>query len=158
MFGLALRTLRHRQDAEDATQAVWERALHGLRRFRAGGVARHVAVQDHDERLFDAPPRFRARRHPVSPADHDDDLLAGIVDERTAYPERHAHGSEARREIERALGELEPAARAAILLREFEGLRYEEIADVLDIPLNTVKTRIHRARLELQAKLKAFRP
>ena len=99
-----------------------------------------------------------ARRHPVSPADHDDDLLAGIVDERTANPERHAHGSEARREIERALGELEPAARAAILLREFEGLRNEEIADVLDIPLNTVKTRIHRARLELQAKLKAFRP
>ena len=52
--------------------------------------------------------------------------------------------------IELAIGKLRPEYRACILLRHVEGRAYEEIADALDLPLGTVKTYIHRARLELR--------
>ena len=52
--------------------------------------------------------------------------------------------------IERAIGQLRPEYRSCIMLRHVEGLAYEEIAQLLDLPLGTVKTYIHRARHELR--------
>ena len=55
--------------------------------------------------------------------------------------------------IEQAIGRLRPEYRTCILLRHVEGRTYEEIAEVMDLPLGTVKTYIHRARLELREYL-----
>ncbi|HYT71949.1 MAG TPA: sigma-70 family RNA polymerase sigma factor, partial [Gemmatimonadales bacterium] len=55
--------------------------------------------------------------------------------------------------IERAIAKLRPEYRACILLRHVEGHSYEEIAQILDLPLGTVKTHIHRARNELRSYL-----
>jgi RNA polymerase sigma-70 factor, ECF subfamily len=55
--------------------------------------------------------------------------------------------------IERAIGRLRPEYRTCILLRHVEGRSYDEIAEVMDLPLGTVKTYIHRARLELREYL-----
>ena len=55
--------------------------------------------------------------------------------------------------IERAIATLRPEYRACILLRHVEGRPYEEIAEMLDLPLGTVKTYIHRARNELRILL-----
>ncbi len=55
--------------------------------------------------------------------------------------------------IERAIGRLRPEYRACIVLRHVEGYAYEEIAAMLDLPLGTVKTYIHRARNELRGYL-----
>jgi RNA polymerase sigma-70 factor (ECF subfamily) len=157
VYGLSLRMLRHPQDAEDATQEVWERALAGLSRFRGDSslatwlysIAMNVCLTRID----------RAARSRVVTTDDPlgDDLLIDPADD-GPDAERCALSAEARVAIERALGELDPALRAVILLRDREDLRYEEIAQILDIPINTVKTRIHRARLALQEKLEAFRP
>jgi len=156
VYGLALRMLRQPQDAEDATQEVWERALTGLRRFRGDSslatwlyaIAMNVCLTRIDQ----------GTRSKVIPTDpFGDDPHADPPDGRPDA-ERHTLSAEARRAIERALGELDPGFRAVILLRDNENLRYEEIAQILDIPINTVKTRIHRARLALQEKLEAFRP
>ena len=57
------------------------------------------------------------------------------------------------RRIEAAIGQLRPEYRSCILLRHVEGRAYEEIADMLDLPLGTVKTYIHRARNELRQAL-----
>jgi RNA polymerase sigma-70 factor, ECF subfamily len=158
-YGLALRTLRHRQDAEDAMQHVWERVLQGLPRFRGDSslstwlfrITMNVCLTRLDART----------RHTVTPRgpsdDATDDVLAQLPDTTTPDPERRTLGGETLAAVERALAELDPVFRATILLREVEGLRYEEIAQALDIPVNTVKTRLHRARLELQAKLASFR-
>ena len=157
LYGLSLRMLRQPQDAEDATQEVWERVLAGLRRFRGDSsmatwfysIAMNVCLTRID----------RAARSRVVTTDDPpgDDLLIDTPDGRPDA-ERCALSTEARVAIERALGELDPEFRAVILLRDREDLRYEEIAQILDIPINTVKTRIHRARLALQEKLEAFRP
>ena len=156
MYGLALRMLRHPQDAEDATQEVWERTLRGLSRFRGDsslatwlyGITMNVCLT-----RIDKGTRSKA-------VTTDDPLGHPQIESPDGSPdaERRALSAEARVAIERALGELDPGFRAVILLRDREDLRYEEIAEILGIPLNTVKTRIHRARLALQEKLEAFRP
>jgi RNA polymerase sigma-70 factor (ECF subfamily) len=56
-------------------------------------------------------------------------------------------------EIEAAIDRLRPEYRTAILLRHIEGYAYDEIAEVMDVPLGTVKTYIHRARNELKEAL-----
>jgi RNA polymerase sigma-70 factor (ECF subfamily) len=153
VYGLARRMLRHRQDAEDATQVVWERVLSALESFRAESalstwlfrITMNVCLT-----------RLDSRKHAPAEPPGEDDLLDSIADD-APDPERRALGRETRDAVERAIGELEPAFRAVILLREVEGLSYEEIARALDVPVNTVKTRLYRARLDLQQKLAAFR-
>ena len=60
-------------------------------------------------------------------------------------------------EIEQAIARLRPEYRQCILLRHVEGRAYEEIAEILDLPLGTVKTYIHRARNELRTYLAHLR-
>ena len=56
-------------------------------------------------------------------------------------------------QIEEAIAKLRPEYRTAILLRHVEGYGYEEIADIMEVPLGTAKTYIHRARAELRQSL-----
>lgn len=60
--------------------------------------------------------------------------------------------------VRRALATLEPDAREMVMLREYEQLGYQEIADLLGIPLNTVRSRLFRARLALKDALTASAP
>jgi RNA polymerase sigma-70 factor (ECF subfamily) len=55
--------------------------------------------------------------------------------------------------IQRALGELSDEHRAILVLREMEGCDYEEISQILDLPVGTVRSRLHRARLQLKEQL-----
>ena len=56
--------------------------------------------------------------------------------------------------MQRAIGSLDEGLRSVVVLRDIEGLEYEEIAEVLDIALGTVKSRLHRARLALRESLR----
>ena len=77
--------------------------------------------------------------------------------DRTESPLAELESRELGSEIEQAIGRLRPEYRTAILLRHVEGRAYEEIAEVMDLPLGTVKTYIHRARLELREYLAHLR-
>jgi RNA polymerase sigma-70 factor (ECF subfamily) len=55
--------------------------------------------------------------------------------------------------VQKALDSLAPDHRAVVVMKEFDGLRYEEIAAILNVPVGTVRSRLHRARLELREKL-----
>lgn len=68
-------------------------------------------------------------------------------------PVRLAESAELGREIERALGALPLGDRAVLVLREVQGLPYDEIAGILDLPLGTLKARLHRAREALRRRL-----
>jgi len=72
-------------------------------------------------------------------------------------PEELLEAKELGESIEGAIGELRAEYRTAILLRHVEGREYQEIADIMSLPLGTVKTFIHRARKELQGKLAHLR-
>ena len=61
--------------------------------------------------------------------------------------------SERRQLVQKALQELSPEFRTVLVLKEMDDLKYEEIAEIVNIPVGTVRSRIHRARMELRAKL-----
>lgn len=153
VYGLTLRMLRNRQDAEDATQVVWERVLSALESVRAESALTTWLFRITINVCLT---RLDSRKHAPAEPPGEDDLLDSIANDRPD-PGRRTLGRETRDALERAIGGLEPAFRAAILLREVEGLSYEEIARALDVPVNTVKTRLYRARLELLQKLAALR-
>jgi RNA polymerase sigma-70 factor, ECF subfamily len=69
-------------------------------------------------------------------------------------PSQQLEEEERRRQVQTAIGQLSEEHRAVLVLREMEGCCYETIAEVLDLPVGTVRSRLHRARLQLRDHLK----
>jgi RNA polymerase sigma-70 factor (ECF subfamily) len=80
-----------------------------------------------------------------------------VADERGG-PEVQAERGELEAALHRAIAELPEERRIVVVLRDLEGLSYEEIAEVLDLELGTVRSRLHRARADLKDKLERFLP
>jgi RNA polymerase sigma-70 factor, ECF subfamily len=74
----------------------------------------------------------------------------------TSNPQKRLEQKERWTLVQAKLQMLSPEHRTIILLRDFEGLSYEEIADVLQLESGTVKSRLHRARMELKALLEPY--
>ena len=90
----------------------------------------------------------RSRRPPGSDVEIEDAeyFEAGDALRTIETPESALFGAELKAVVERAIGELPDDLRTAVTLREFDGLSYEDIADVMDCPVGTVRSRIFRAR------------
>jgi RNA polymerase sigma-70 factor (ECF subfamily) len=134
-----------REEADDVSQDAFLRAFHRLERFRAEGSFRAWLLRiAHNTALNHA-----ARRvpEPVGAASEIDEELppADAGREPVARLERRERGER----LELKLRELRHEHRAVLVLRDLEGLPYEEIAQVTDAPLGSVKGRLHRARSEL---------
>ena len=76
-----------------------------------------------------------------------------VVESTYENPQEYVEHRELGDQIEQAIGKLRPEYRTAVLLRHVEGYAYEEIAQIMDLPLGTVKTYLHRARGELKETL-----
>jgi RNA polymerase sigma-70 factor (ECF subfamily) len=96
--------------------------------------------------------RRRVRRHEPLEAPPGEPPLREIVD-RSSGPEDLASRAELARRLWEALGELTDAQREILVLRDYQDLRYEEIAEVLEVPLGTVMSRLHRARRALRERV-----
>jgi RNA polymerase sigma-70 factor (ECF subfamily) len=94
----------------------------------------------------------RIRRKKSSP-EVEAELKENLSPDSGAGPGRLAESSELGRLIEDALGKLPERDRAVLLLREVQGMPYGEIAEILGVPLGTLKARLHRAREQLRGKL-----
>jgi RNA polymerase sigma-70 factor (ECF subfamily) len=68
-------------------------------------------------------------------------------------PGYHLEKSEQERRIQEALNRLSPEHRAVLVLKEMEGQKYETIAEILQVPVGTIRSRLHRARMELREVL-----
>jgi RNA polymerase sigma-70 factor (ECF subfamily) len=73
-----------------------------------------------------------------------------------SQPDRIAEGRWQIEDLTRAIGRLTPEQRAPLVLRELQGCTYEEIAEALDLSIPAVKSRLHRARLELLAAMRQW--
>jgi RNA polymerase sigma-70 factor (ECF subfamily) len=155
-FNLAYRMVGEPEEAADITQDALVRAYSRIGEFRGeASFATWLHRIVHNTAL-DAL-RWRAR-HPVealdpSPAGGGDPPRE--VAAATAGPEDMAVGAHERRAIERALAALTPEFRATVVLRDLQGLDYEEVAAVTGVSLGTVKSRLHRARARLRELLTA---
>ena len=79
-----------------------------------------------------------------------------MVDDTQLGPAETLEKKELRERVQRALNELEPEDAMVILLRDLQDIPYEDVARVLKIPVGTVKSRLHRARQALKARLAAY--
>jgi RNA polymerase sigma-70 factor (ECF subfamily) len=139
-------------EADDVTQDAFLRAFHRLGQFRGDSPFRSWVLRITHNAALNALARVRVR--PLGEALEGESLdEAAEAAERTPADELEV--SERRDRLRLKLGLMRPAHRTVLVLRDLEGLTYEEIAEVTEAPLGSVKGRLHRARGELIDILRA---
>jgi RNA polymerase sigma-70 factor (ECF subfamily) len=147
-YNLARWLLRDPHDAEDAVQEACLRAFRAVGRFQ-GGNGRPWLLAIVRNVCYSQLRRSRPRSEPF------DDEAHGSTDdpaEANAVAWREVKGEQLRQALERLPAEF----REAIVLREMEGLSYRQVAEIAEIPVGTVMSRLARARRRLQAELHAL--
>ncbi len=131
------------EDAEDVAQDAFLRAFHRLDRFRGEAPFRAWLLSiTHNTALTTA-----VKRSKMAPSDSGDDQGSDVVDPRD--PAARLELRERLSRLDVKLKGLSPEHRMVLVLRDIEGLTYEEIARITGTPLGSVKARLHRARNEM---------
>jgi len=162
IFSLIYRMVRNREQAEDLSQETFVKALNAIESYRPEykfsswifKIANNVSIDHLRRRELDTL-SLDGSPHALTPEAIQASALQLGDRQETALEELEAR--ELGGEIEAAIAGLRPEYRSCILLRHVEGRPYEEIATMLDLPLGTVKTYIHRARGELRQALAHLR-
>ena len=152
VYRLAYRLTGNPYDAEDLTQDVFVRVFRSLHRFQPGtfeGWLHRITTN-----LFLDGARRRQKIRFDGLGEGSDERL------RSAWPNPSEQLADADldHDVAAALSALPPEFRAAVVLCDIEGLSYEEISEVLDIKIGTVRSRIHRGRAQLRTSLAHRRP
>jgi RNA polymerase sigma-70 factor (ECF subfamily) len=151
---LVSRFLRNQSDVPDVVQESFIKAYRALPNFRGESAfytwLYRIAINTAKNHLVS-----QSRKNPANSIDVQDaeDYGASEWLKEYASPEREALASELEATIQQAMGDLPSDLREAITLREIEGLSYEDIAEVMDCPIGTVRSRIFRAREAIDSKL-----
>lgn len=160
LYPAALRMTRNASDAEDLVQESMARAYAGLRHFTPGTNARAWLFRILSNTFIN---NYRKRqREPLSVLSPEFDTLvmAAAAPDPSAVSEESAEdavlGKFSYSEVREALAELPQCYRAAIYLADVEGYPYREVAEMLDIPIGTVMSRLHRARTRLRKRLSGY--
>jgi RNA polymerase sigma-70 factor (ECF subfamily) len=153
IYALAYRTLGREEDARDVVQEAFLRAYRGLRGFK--GQAKFSSWLYRITLNLCRDWIRRERRAPVVQVPEGTDPV-DLADQR-ASPAESVEDLVARREmsraVARAMADLPEEQRLAILLKEYHGLTFQEIADMLNCPLSTVKTRLYQGLTMLRRRL-----
>ena len=156
IFGLISRYVKDSDEVQDVAQEAFIKAYRALPKFRGESAfytwLYRIAINTAKNYLVS-----RSRRPPSIDVDVGDsefyDGADGLRD--TAHPENVLFGNELKAVVDTAIQALPEDLRTALTLREFDGLSYEDIADVMDCPVGTVRSRIFRAREAVDEKVKA---
>jgi RNA polymerase sigma-70 factor, ECF subfamily len=132
-------------DADDVTQDAFLRAFHRLGQFRGDSSFRSWMLRIAHNTALNA----LARRRPTVDLPSEEGVADAFVDMAEGTPAEQLELNERRDRLARKLAEVRPVYRALLVLRDLEGLSYEEIAEVTEAPLGSVKGRLFRARREL---------
>ena len=155
LYNTIYRLVGSAEDARDVLQDVFVKAFENLLRFRGGSslytwlfrIAVNTSLSHRRKRRWvsmgsggsdDGDPAGRPTLADPDPADPSDGLMA----------------AETERLVQEAIGSLDDEHRTVVVLRDVQHCDYREIADILDVPPGTVKSRLHRARLLLRERLK----
>ena len=150
VYSLAYRLLNSVEDAEDVAQDTFSQAFKGLGSFRGTSkfytwlfrITYNLAISQ------------RRKRKPALSLNSQTDSQGEItLPSDDASPMKNMEDEEGKTLMDKALGLLSLDHRAGLVLKEIEGFSYEEIAISLGVPVGTVRSRLHRARLELRAIL-----
>lgn len=152
LYPTVLRLTGCAEDAQDLLQETFLRAFEKLGKFHGDSafftwlyrIAINLALSG------------RRKRRPVGRSGGktlDENGIGPVVDHRSSDPSLPLEHAERDQIIQDALNALAADHRAVVVMKEYDGLRYEEIAAILGIPVGTVRSRLHRARCELRDRL-----
>jgi len=148
---LLARSVRDPADVADLCQETFLAAYRALPAFR-GDSAFYTWIY---RIAINAAKRHRARQRPVESLDDDEGTFGtDAAPSDDATPEALLAGRQLARELDEAVATLAEDQRRALLLREVDGLSYDEIGDLMDCPPGTVRSRIFRAREAVAARLR----
>jgi len=158
VFSLIFRMVRDRETAEDLAQETFIKVLNNLDRYSPEfkfsswlfKIANNLTIDHLRRRRVDTISIEGAPDAVTAESAKATSISVVSADE---SPLEELESRELGTAIERAIGKLRPEYRACIMLRHVEDKSYEEIAEIVKLPLGTVKTYIHRARHELRAAL-----
>ena len=156
VYNLAYRIMSDPASAADATQDAFIAAYKSLDRFR-GGSFKSYLMRIVSNRCYDE--LRRRKRRPATSfedfgEDADEEANPALINGRER-PEEHAERQEMARVIQAGIETLPPDQRVALVLSDVQGLSYQEIAEVTDVSLGTVKSRLARARGKLRDYLRS---
>ena len=158
VFSLVYRMVRDRSLAEDLSQEAFIRAFNAIGSYNPGykfsswmfKIANNVTIDHLRKKRIDT---ISLHGSPHALTEEAQARTRPIVESSDERPDAYVENMELGSQIEAAIGQLRPEYRAVTLLRHVEGYSYKEIARIMELPLGTVKTYIHRARLELKEAL-----
>jgi RNA polymerase sigma-70 factor, ECF subfamily len=150
LFNTVFHVVGHAEDARDVVQEALVQAFLKLESFRHDSafytwlyrIAFNVAIT------------HRRRRRPTISMDRERETNNMDPPDNEDSPAEALERKERCRQVRQAIVRLEEEQRAVLVLREIDGCCYETIAEILDLPIGTVRSRLHRARLQLRAELK----
>jgi RNA polymerase sigma-70 factor (ECF subfamily) len=155
IYALAYGMLGREEEARDATQETFIAAFRNLGGFRGEAKVsswlHRIAVNQCITRQRRA--RVRAENSLEAETEAGGERFAAPAH---ASPAREAEGRERSEAVRRAVQALPPELREVVVLKEFEGLTFQEIADALDVPLSTVKSRLYTALKQLRLRLEKY--
>ncbi|MBI3457207.1 MAG: sigma-70 family RNA polymerase sigma factor [Candidatus Rokubacteria bacterium] len=152
VFGVAARMLGNASEAEEVAQEVFLRVHRAVGEFR-GEAKLSTWLYAITSRLCLTRLAESERRL----GREGEEVLMRLANGH-ANPVAALERSELEAALHRAIAELPEDRRIVVVLRDLEGLSYEEIAEALELPVGTVRSRLHRARLDLREKLERFLP
>jgi len=149
VFNMAYQFCGNREEAEDLTQDIFLKLHHSLAKFdfRKNFTAWLLTLSKNY--LID---EYRRTKWERTQRDEFDERV--LVQSTLVGPEDNMARKETRTIIWEGLNRLSSEMRMAVILRDLQGRSYEEMAEILDLPLGTVKSRVNRARLALAEALK----
>ena len=156
IFGLISRYIRDHDEMKDVAQEAFIKAFRALPKFRGDSAfytwLYRIAINTAKNYLV-----ARNRRPPATDIAVEDaeyyDAAASLRE--IENPENSLYGKELKAVVEKAMKALPEDLRSAVTLREFDGLSYEDIADVMECPVGTVRSRIFRARESIDKQVRS---
>ena len=168
LYNAVLRLVGDPDEASEITQEAFTRGLMKIDSFRGDAsaytwlfrIAMNLAITElrkgQRRRVFslDRPTTNPSARQ--GGEDQASSLVDRMAQDRSAGPSEQVERRERDQEVLAALGRLDPDYRVALVMRDVEGFDYQQMAEVLDLPLGTLKSRLFRARLALRDELKSY--
>jgi RNA polymerase sigma-70 factor (ECF subfamily) len=159
LYGTAMRLTHNPREAEDLVQDTMLKAFRFFHRFEEGTNAKAWLFKIlHNTFINRYRKRLREQRliEEIERADHYGELFTGDRTAPGADPERSLVGKMLADDVQRALEEVPPDFRMAVILADLEDFSYKEVADIMDCPVGTVMSRLYRGRRILQRRLHEY--
>ncbi len=158
VFSLVYRMVRDRTLAEDLAQEAFIKAFHALGSYKPEykfsswlfKIANNLTIDHLRKKKLDT---ISIDGSPHASGEEETARTRFTLPDTGETPDEYTENRELGGQIEDAISRLRPEYRTAILLRHVEGHSYDEVADIMELPLGTVKTYIHRGRSELKELL-----